>query len=270
MTATYQVSIDQIRASYGLSELKAKNTFLSAVNMLCEVRTQFWSAQQALVRLKRRFPKIGASLGPLSAILPNLNEYNGSYDGVSYEEILRFHQERCKALESDEDSPRADIYCFETIGNAIESHAIVQVMSKRGRDFIPYWISFQCRNGSHIACGADISEVVRNLLRVCTRRNLVAVGVNCVFLDDTRELVAKVGEAVRSHMASLSDGGWRVDAVAYPNSGEIWSGGRFVWPQGLHRGNESWAAVVHSTGARIVGGCCRVGPEKIRALHARR
>lgn len=270
MTATYQVTSDQIRTDFGFSEYEAKQTFVSAVKLLSEARMQFWRAHQASTTLKRRFPKIGASLGPFSATLPNLNEYTGSYDGVAHERILRFHQERCKALEFGEDAPRADIYCFETIGNAIESRAIVQVMSERDRDSMPYWISFQCRDESHIACGTDINEVVADLLRLCTRRNLVAVGVNCVFIDDAKELVRRVSEAVRSHMASLSDDGWRVDTIAYPNSGEIWSGGRYVWPHGIRRGDESWAALVHSTGARLIGGCCRVGPERIRALHARR
>lgn len=270
MTATYQVSTDHLCAEFGLQENEAKQVFTSAVRILTEARTQFWRGQQAPVKLKRRFPKIGASFGPLSATLPNLDEYSGSYDGVVYEEIIQFHTKRCEALESGIESPRADIYCFETIGNGIEGRAIVQIMSERGRDSIPYWVSFQCRDASLLACGADITGVIGDLLQKCTARNLVAVGINCVFLDDTKELIRKVREAVQSYMTSLPDGGWRVDTVAYPNSGETWSNGQFVWPQGVAHSDESWAAVVHSTGARLMGGCCRVGPEKINALHARR
>lgn len=55
--------------------------------------------------------------------------------------------------------------------------------------------------------------------------------------------------------------------VAYPNSGEEWNARTRGWhgsasgPAGLARG---WLA----DGARLVGGCCRVGPAQIAALAA--
>ncbi|HRW67872.1 MAG TPA: homocysteine S-methyltransferase family protein, partial [Candidatus Competibacter sp.] len=55
--------------------------------------------------------------------------------------------------------------------------------------------------------------------------------------------------------------------VVYPNSGEVYDSARRCW-QGIGavaafaEQAREWAA----HGARIIGGCCRTGPEHIRAL----
>jgi homocysteine S-methyltransferase len=54
----------------------------------------------------------------------------------------------------------------------------------------------------------------------------------------------------------------------YPNSGEQWDGQSHRW-QGSWE-NDSLAALAPawiSAGARLVGGCCRIGPRDIAALH---
>jgi homocysteine S-methyltransferase len=54
-------------------------------------------------------------------------------------------------------------------------------------------------------------------------------------------------------------------AVAYPNSGEVWDAARRAWsgrsafdPSAIQR----WVG----EGARLVGGCCRVGPPDVVAI----
>lgn len=231
----------------------------------------FWESQPGTAHSRRRFPKVGVSLGPFSAVLPGLNEYSGSYDGISYSDIFQFHSERCKALESTtrNDSVTIDLYCFETIGTEIESRAIAAVMSEQERERIPYWISFQCRDSEHVASGEKLTKVITELLGRC-KTNLIAVGVNCVPLECTAELVRKVNEIVQIFMSGLEGKEWRIDTVAYPNSGETYCKGRFEWPHGVPIQKESWAATVHSSGARLLGGCCRVGADRILALHQRR
>ncbi|WP_375541496.1 homocysteine S-methyltransferase family protein [Quadrisphaera sp. INWT6] len=55
--------------------------------------------------------------------------------------------------------------------------------------------------------------------------------------------------------------------VVYPNSGEGWDAAARAWRPGspeLGAGADprGWVAA----GARLVGGCCRVGPEQVRAV----
>jgi len=55
--------------------------------------------------------------------------------------------------------------------------------------------------------------------------------------------------------------------VVYPNSGEAWDavGRRWTGTPGIATDDvAAWIAA----GARLVGGCCRVGPEQIAAIAA--
>ena len=57
--------------------------------------------------------------------------------------------------------------------------------------------------------------------------------------------------------------------VAYPNSGETWDAASRSWSE-VKAPYELEAAVRwRRLGARLIGGCCRVGPEAIRALRRR-
>jgi homocysteine S-methyltransferase len=86
---------------------------------------------------------------------------------------------------------------------------------------------------------------------------VVAVGVNCT---------------APSHVEGLLRAAAAVTAkplVAYPNSGEAYDGAAKVWrglsdPADWGARGRAWRAA----GARLVGGCCRTGPDHVRALRA--
>jgi homocysteine S-methyltransferase len=83
---------------------------------------------------------------------------------------------------------------------------------------------------------------------------VIAVGVNCT-------APAAIGPTV----AAAAVAGKPV--VVYPNSGESWDavGRRWTGSPGIAVDDvASWVA----SGARLVGGCCRVGPEHIAAIAA--
>ena len=54
-------------------------------------------------------------------------------------------------------------------------------------------------------------------------------------------------------------------AIAYPNSGESWDAGGRRWTGGATNATSLATAWV-TAGAKYIGGCCRVGPDDIRAL----
>jgi S-methylmethionine-dependent homocysteine/selenocysteine methylase len=73
-----------------------------------------------------------------------------------------------------------------------------------------------------------------------------------------------VGRAIRSLTAGTGK-----PIVVYPNSGERWNAGDESWLGAP--GEESLAALAPgwiAAGARLVGGCCRVGPGQIASLAA--
>ena len=86
---------------------------------------------------------------------------------------------------------------------------------------------------------------------------LAGVGVNCTAPRHVPALV----DAVRS----VTD----APVVVYPNSGEVFDARTRRW-RGEPAGDAWLSAVVEALerGARVVGGCCRVGPRTIRALRA--
>ncbi|HEX4687045.1 MAG TPA: homocysteine S-methyltransferase family protein, partial [Nocardioides sp.] len=75
---------------------------------------------------------------------------------------------------------------------------------------------------------------------------IVAVGVNCCAPED-------VTTALVSATAPL---------VAYPNSGQGWDAERRTWT-GESAFDGGAVSVWLEAGARLVGGCCRVGPADI-------
>lgn len=272
-TATYQVTTEQLREECNLAEKCAEAVMHSSVRILSERRTEFWDVLPQSERNARRYPKLGASMGPYSAVLPGTDEYSGRYDDVAQGDFFRFHASRCHTLDKLANDPQAadcDVYCFETIGNTEESVAIVEAMTDATRASVPYWISFQCRDSERIACGEKLSSTIEKVLRSCSSRNLVAIGVNCVNVNNVKHLIDLTTETVKSYMSNHRENLWRVDSIAYPNSGEVWGGRGWVWPEHFPAHDDQlWADIVYSSGARLIGGCCRIGPREIRALHAK-
>lgn len=196
---------------------------------------------------------VAASLGAYGASLADGSEYRGDY-AIGEEALLAWHAGRLLAI-----LPAApDLLAFETIPSLAEARTIARWM--RGGAGVPAYVSFSCRDGRRLCDGTPLREAAA-LLDSC--EGVVALGVNCVppalvppLLREAREGTAK-------------------PLVAYPNSGERWDAEARAWRGGRNavdfgRAAEEWV----SLGAKIVGGCCRTGPEEIRritsALRARR
>ena len=83
---------------------------------------------------------------------------------------------------------------------------------------------------------------------------VIAVGVNCLDPDDVPGLLALAAEASGK------------PGVAYPNRGEGWDATAKSWT-GPGAFDPTAASGWVAAGARLVGGCCRVTPADIRAIH---
>ncbi len=199
---------------------------------------------------------VAGSVGPYGAALADGSEYTGAYTdpswtgraggGLTVAELRTFHRPRMETLAG----AGADVLACETVPAAAEAEALLAEADALG---VPVWLSLttvvdddgvaRTRRGEP---AADVFALARGVDAV------VAVGVNCT--DP-----AGVGPA----LAAAATAG--IPLVAYPNSGEGWDAAARRWTGSGGIDADAvpgWVAA----GARLVGGCCRVGPAGIAAL----
>ena len=184
---------------------------------------------------------VAGSVGPYGAPRADGSEYRGDY-GLSVSELRAWHRPRIAALVE----AGADVLACETIPCLAEVEALLLEMAGAG---VPCWLSLTCA-GDRTRAGEpayDGFAMARDVVEA------VAVGVNCVDPGDVPGLLS---------LATAASG---KPGVAYPNSGERWDSELRAWT-GPGRFSATDATGWVETGARLVGGCCRVGPADIAAM----
>ena|SRR5437899_3543929 len=186
---------------------------------------------------------VAASVGPYGAMLADGSEYRGDY-GLSVEALRRFHRRRLEVLA--EAGP--DVLAMETVPCMAEAEALLTEADRLGH---PAWLSLSCdgvrtRNGElaveAFAMARDVDAVI-------------ALGINCTAPRDVSDLIPLAAQASGKPV------------VVYPNSGELWEAENRSWSGATGFEAEAVRAWVDA-GARLVGGCCRVGPEQIAGVAA--
>ena len=239
-TASYQASYEGF-AGLGLSADKANELMRLSVQLAVQARDEFLAANP-----EAAVPFIAASIGPYGAMLHDGSEYNGHY-GVTAETLRDFHAPRLDLF----DACNADVLAIETVPSMLEAEVLVDLLASSST---PSWVSFSCKDGSHISDGTPIAGAVA-LFR--DHPNVIAVGINCTPPQYAPELVRKVALAAPDKAV-----------IAYPNSGEVYHVESNSWIGTVTPGDCADAALAWvDAGAKIVGGCCRMGPEHIRAIH---
>lgn len=185
---------------------------------------------------------VAASVGPYGAMLADGSEYRGRY-GLSVRDLERFHRPRIEALAA----AGPDVLALETVPDTDEAEALLRAADGCG---VPVWLSYSITGG----CTRAGQELTSAFALAERRDQVIAVGVNCcepADADRAVELAATTGKPV----------------VVYPNSGEKWDADARTWRGGATydpRRTRAW----QTAGARLVGGCCRVGPGQITRLAA--
>jgi homocysteine S-methyltransferase len=187
---------------------------------------------------------VAASVGPYGAVLADGSEYRGDYD-LDVAALRAFHRPRLDVLGSTVGAG-ADVLAVETVPCLAEVEPVLAELDGSG---VPAWLSLSAADGrtragepleEAFAMAADVAEVL-------------AVGVNCTTPTDAGAAVPLAG--AHGH------------AVVYPNSGQGWDAVARSWT-GRSDFDPADVATWVADGARLVGGCCRVGPEDITALRA--
>ncbi|MFD5827190.1 homocysteine S-methyltransferase [Lentzea sp. NPDC060358] len=182
---------------------------------------------------------VAASVGPYGAVLADGSEYRGRY-GLSRRELAEFHRPRIEVL----CSAGPDVLAAETIPDVDEAVAVLDVVRGSG---MATWLSYSVR-GDRTCAGQPLEEAFAAVSGV---DEVIAVGVNCCAPED----VAGAVEVARRVTG--------LPVVVYPNSGETWDARERSWTGG---GTGFSAGAWVEGGARLVGGCCRTGPEAIGVL----
>lgn len=253
-SASYQASFQGF-ARRGLGRDAAEGLLRTSIRLAVEARDRFW--RDAQVRPTRPRPLVAASIGPYGALLADGSEYRGAY-GLGVAALMDFHRDRLACLAG----AGADLLAFETIPSLPEAEALVRLLDEIPAP--PAWLSFQCRDERRLADGAPLAEAVA---LADGAAGITALGVNCV----PPRAVLPLLEHAREHAGK--------PLVAYPNSGERWDAADRRWRAGADREGAAagdpgedpaaFAALARSwaeAGAVLIGGCCRTGPEHIRAI----
>lgn len=229
-TASYQASVDGF-ASAGIDRTEAEALIRDSVAL---ARRAGESSGQ---------PWVAASVGPYGAALADGSEYRGDY-GVSRHTLRDFHARRLDVLAV----AQPDMFAVETIPDVREAEVLVPLLDEIGVDA---WFSYAVADGRTRA-GQSLDEAFAVL---AGSTSLIAAGVNCCAPGEVLEALLAVRDA------GIPAG------VAYPNQGRVWDSAHHTWT-----GDATFdLALVPGwieAGARLIGGCCEVGPDHIAALSA--
>lgn len=230
-TASYQASRDGFGMA-GMSPDAADRLIGDSVRLARQARDSATSGTPSWV---------AASVGPYGAALADGSEYRGDY-GVTARTLRDFHARRLEVLAA----AAPDVLAVETIPDVREGEVLVPLLDDLGVDA---WFSYAIAGGRTRA-GQSLDEA---FAVVADSTSVIAAGVNCCAPDEVLDALL----AVRA--AGISAG------VAYPNQGREWDADGHTWTGRATFDLDlvpSWI----EAGARLVGGCCEVGPDHISAL----
>ncbi|MDG9694326.1 homocysteine S-methyltransferase [Streptomyces sp. DH17] len=233
ITASYQATFEGF-ARRGVDRGRAAELMALSVESARE------AARRA--RVDRRL-WVAASAGPYGAMLADGSEYRGRY-GLGIAELERFHRPRLEVLAA----ARPDVLALETVPDTDEAAALLRAVRGLG---VPAWLSYTVA-GDRTRAGQPLGEA---FALAADAEEVIAVGVNCCAPGDVPGAVETAARVTGKTV------------VVYPNSGETWDAETRSW-----KGSSSFDAGRvrrwRAAGARLIGGCCRVGPGTIRSVAA--
>ncbi|MFE6281609.1 homocysteine S-methyltransferase [Streptomyces sp. NPDC057877] len=234
ITASYQATFEGF-ARRGIGRGRAAELLALSVTAARE------AAGRARARGAARPLWVAASAGPYGAMLADGSEYRGRY-GLTVAALERFHRPRLEVLAA----AAPDVLALETVPDADEATALLRAVRGLG---VPAWLSYTV-DGTHTRAGQPLEEA---FALAADADEVIAVGVNCCAPGDADHAVATAARVTGKPV------------VVYPNSGETWDAGARRW-----RGRATLAPgrVLgwRDAGARLIGGCCRVGPGTIASI----
>ncbi|MDT3666559.1 homocysteine S-methyltransferase [Cronobacter dublinensis] len=244
ITASYQATPAGF-AARGLDEAQSRALIARSVALARRAREDFLKEQPDAGPLL-----VAGSVGPYGAYLADGSEYRGDYQ-LTDAQFAAFHRPRVEALLE----AGVDLLACETLPSLAEARALAALLAQYPQ--ARAWFSFTLRDSEHISDGSPLAGVAAAL---APYPQIVALGINCVPLEDACAALARLHDATP------------LPLVVYPNSGEQYDAVSKTWRHDGHACHtlshhlDAWRAA----GAALIGGCCRTMPADIAALNARR
>ena len=239
ITASYQASFPGFAAA-GIGEGETRALLRRSVELARDAAAE-------VAREEGRATLVAASVGPYGAMLADGSEYRGRY-AAGAGELEAFHRERLAELVA----AGPDLLAVETIPSLAEAEVLARLLAEHPD--MPAWMSFSCGSAEAISDGTPIEEAVAT---AAGAPNVIAVGVNCTPPEHVTGLLERA--------RAVTD----LPFAVYPNDGRVWDGAarRFagVAADGFP---DSALAAWRALGARMIGGCCGIGPAAIRSIAA--
>ncbi|XP_055309839.1 homocysteine S-methyltransferase-like [Sitodiplosis mosellana] len=242
ITSSYQASVAGF-ARRGLNEQQALALIAKSVELAKQARTDYLNElKQAKTLL------IAGSVGPYATLLADGSEYRGDYQ-LLHDEFAAYHRPRIQALVE----AGVDFLCIETIPSVSEVQSQLKLLTEFPT--MTACITFSLRDTEHLCDGTPLSAIID---QINAQPQVVAIGVNCIALE-------KVTGALKT-LRRLTDR----PLLVYPNSGEQYDPITKTW---ISR-NDIQSLVDHidewlEAGAKMIGGCCRTGPQDIQQIAAK-
>jgi homocysteine S-methyltransferase len=240
-TATYQATFETF-ARRGIAHREAAGLMHAAVELALAARDEFWGAIAS--RAGRLRPLVAASIGPYGAMLADGSEYRGHY-ALDDAALAEFHRPRLRVLAN----AGADVLACETIPSLREAKVLAGLLPEFPDACA--WLSFSCRDGEYTCEGDPIAACAASF---AGHPQIVAVGVNCTPPRHVKSLLRNMRKETAKPL------------LAYPNSGEVYAASSKTWSGDPGGDFGVQARQWYAEGARLIGGCCRTGPDDIRAV----
>ncbi|MFF8322764.1 homocysteine S-methyltransferase [Streptomyces bobili] len=234
ITSSYQATFEGF-AKRGIDRREAARLLTLSVELAQE------AARQARDKGVRQPLWVAASVGPYGAMLADGSEYRGRY-GLTVDELERFHRSRLEVLAA----AGPDVLALETVPDAEEAEALLRAVRGLG---VPAWLSYSIA-GDRTRAGQPLEEA---FAPAAEADEVIAVGVNCCAPEDVEGAVATAARVTGKPV------------VVYPNSGEAWDAEARAW-NGRSTFAPEQVLAWRDSGARLIGGCCRVGPDAVTSI----
>ena len=209
----------------------------AAANRMATAAANFLDALDGGQRTTATFPFAGEE------------RYDWAYTPIDRNGLLEFHRRRWEFLAVS----GADLIACETIPSRPEAGVLLGLLRDTPDRWA--WMSFSCRDGTHLSDGSRLAEAAEE----CEAEpRVAAVGINCTSPEFIASLIAEARKGTAKPI------------LVYPNSGERYNARTKSWAAAPCQVNwkelsGEWARL----GAAGIGGCCRVGPPQIAEIRRR-
>ena len=202
------------------------------------------SLDLAVKAVEKKEIEIVGSFGPFGSLLADGSEYTGKY---KYDDLIikDYHKNNFKVINNQ----KLDIILYETIPSLKEIKIISDVIKYSQKKF---WISMTCNKNLKLRDNSSLKEACKILSEM---DNISVIGVNCVDPLITSDIIKKLKDYSSKKI------------LVYPNSGEKYNSYTKKWDGESSINNElikDWI----SLSPDIIGGCCRVGYDKISKMRS--